>query len=344
MTIQARIKKFTASKPFLLICITLVILLITYLIKPGSFNMGNARQLLSNISYTGVFLCGVACLLISGGIDFSTSGQATISMLLFAQLTIVAPGLPWPVAILAALACGAATGAINAFFVSGLNLIPFIATIGMQSVFSGLASWYTRGQIISIRAQGFNKLSALYLGSSPIPVLFVVTVLIVLGYSFVLKRTTFGRSVMMVGGNPLAARLAGLNPKKIKSILFINNGILSAVGGLIWASQMKMGSPAGLITLAPEMTALSASILGGVSFMGGAGALGGAFFGIVLIQVLAYALQVIGAPLWVITLLNGSILVVALTLDNYTTQRRLRKLGLAGAGGGGGGGMPGMSR
>jgi len=344
---KSGIKKFMASKSFLLIVLTLIVLAITYLKSPGAFNVGNARQLLSNMSYTGVFVCGVSLLLISGGIDFSTAGQATVGMIIFAKLLEVNPSLPWPVALLVALIFGAISGGINAFFANGLNLMPFICTIGMSSVWTGLASWYTRGNIISIRVQSFVGLATKTVGKLPIPWMFVFMALLIVIYSFVLIKTRFGRSVMMVGGNPIAARLAGLNPKKIKSLLFINNGVLAVVGGLIWASQMKMASPAGLVTLAPEMTALSASILGGVSFSGGAGGISGAFFGIVLMQTLAYALQVMGLPLWVIQFINGSMLIIALTIEAVGHKIRAKRLGKASAGGGGGGPrmmMPGMSR
>ncbi|MDR0861373.1 MAG: ABC transporter permease [Oscillospiraceae bacterium] len=338
---ESRIKKLTSSKSFLLLAITAVVLIITALVTPGAFNVGNARQILSTLSYTGIFLVGVACLLLSGGIDFSTSAAASVGMLLFAQLLTWFPTLPWPVAALGTVAFGVIAGGINAFFANGLNLMPFICTIGMSSVWSGLASWYTRGQIMPIRNTSFNGIAASYIGKSPIPWVFIFTIAVIAVYSVIIKSTRFGRSVLMVGGNPTAARLAGLNPKKIKNILFINNGVLASIGGLIWASQMKMGSPSGLVSAAPEMTALTASILGGVSFMGGAGSLGGAFCGVILIQVLAYALQVMGLPVWIITFVNGSLLVVALTIDNYATQRRLKKLGIRSTGSSGGMVMPG---
>ena len=128
----------------------------------------------------------------------------------------------------------------------------------------------------------------------------------------------------MVGGNPTASRLAGLNPNKIKSLLYVNNGILAAIGGLIWSSQQKMYNPTGLTVLMPEMTGLTAAILGGVSFMGGSGSLGAAFFGIMLISVLSYGLQAMQLPLWFVTLVNGMLLVIALTLDSFAT-RKVRK-------------------
>lgn len=335
---RSLLKKFIEGKALLLIVLILIVFVITAVVEPGSFTMGNAQQIMSILCYLGIIGVGIACLLMCGGIDFSTSAHATVSMLVFAQLMQWFPNLPWPLAALAALCFGAIAGGVNAFFSQGLHLMPFIATIGMSSVWGGLAKWYTRGNTIPIRSQDFSDMSSSVIGNSPIPWLFVFMIAVVVLYSIILKRTRFGRSVLMVGGNPAAARLAGLNPSKVKSLLFVNNGVLAAVGGLIWASQQKMYSPTGLIAAMPEMTGLTAAILGGVSFMGGSGSLGGAFFGVVLIEILSYALQCMHLPLWFVTLVKGSLLVIALTIDAFAARKRTKGTGMSGMV------MPGMSK
>jgi ribose transport system permease protein len=330
------------SKSFLLIVLTLIVFAVVYIFEPGAYNTGNAAQLMATLSYTGVMLCGIAMLLMSGGFDFSTSAQASVAMLVFADLVRRFPSVPWPIFVLCALVFGVISGSINAFFANGLGLMPFICTIGMSSVWTGLAALYTRGSTIPIRNATFNSIAAKYVFGTPIPWTFVFALVLAFVYSTVVKYTRFGRSILMSGGNPTAARLAGLNPKRIQATLFINNGVLAALAGLIWASQQKMGSPTGLTTAAPDMSCLTASILGGVSFMGGSGALGGAFIGIILIQVLAYGLQVLGLPTWVITLINGSLLVIAISIDTFNMKRRMKKLGLKTGSTGRGMGMPGM--
>jgi ribose/xylose/arabinose/galactoside ABC-type transport system permease subunit len=331
-------KKLLGGKAPLLIILTLIVLAITYIDTPGSYTFGNAMQIMSLLCYLGIITVGVALLLMCGGFDFSTSAHATMGMLIFAQMLQWFPQLPWPVAALCTVAFGVIAGGVNAFFAQGLNLMPFIATIGMSSVWGGLARWFTKGNTIPIRNMGFSKLSSATIGITPIPWLFIFMLAIIITYSVILKWTRFGRSILMVGGNPMASRLAGLNPSKIKNILYINNGVLAGIGGLIWASQQKMYSPTGLTAGMPEMTALTAAILGGVSFFGGAGSLGGAFFGIVLIQVLSYALQTMQLPLWFVTLVNGLLLVIALTIDSFASRKRSKGMGAATMG------MPGMAK
>lgn len=317
-------QKMMSGKSALLIILILIVLVITYIDTPGSFTTGNAKQLLSNLCFSGIFGVGVAMLLMGGGFDFATSGHATISMLIFLKCMQWFPNVHWLVAALAAIITGAICGGVNAFLAHGLKLMPFIATIGMASVWGGLARWATKGNYVAINNPAFTKMSSVTIGSTPIPWLFVFVIAVVIVYSVVLKWTRFGRSILMVGGNPLASRLAGLNPNKIKSMLYVNNGILAAIGGLIWSSQQKMYNPTGLIVLMPEMTGLTSAILGGISFMGGSGSLGAAFFGIMLISVLSYALQSMLLPLWFVTLVNGMLLVIALTLDSFK-MRKSRK-------------------
>ena len=319
-----------------------VVFIVTAFVKPSAYSLGNARQILNNLSYYGVFVIGMACILISGNIDFSMAGIATCTMLLFAEMLLWFPNLPWVVAMLATLCAGAVAGLINAIFVEKLNLMPFIVTIATSSIFSGIAAWVTHGNQVYIKNESFIRLSATYFFGGAVSVLFVFMLLLFFLYSVMLKRTRFGRSVFMAGGNPTAARLAGLNPKRIKTILFVNNGALCSLAGLIWASQMQMAHPGAVVSQMPHVTSLIAVLLGGVSFVGGSGSLFGAFFGIATIQLLAYALQTIGFPLWIVSLVNGMLLVVAIAIDGYNMRNRFKKLGIKVAGGGAA--MPGMSK
>ena len=327
------LRKIIQSKIFQLLCIMAIVFIATAIIKPNAYSLGNAKQLLNNISYYGVFVIGMACILISGNMDFSMSGIATCSMLLFAMLLSWFPNLSWVVALLAAVACGAILGLVNAFFVERLNIMPFIVTIATSSIFAGIAAWVTRGNQVQIINIPFIRISATYIFNF-IPITFVFMLVLFLLYSIMLSKTRFGRSVFMAGGNPTAARLAGLNPKRIKTILFVNNGVLCSLAGLIWASQQQIAHPTSLVTQTPHITSLISVLLGGVSFVGGAGSLFGAFFGIATIQLLSYALQTMGFPLWVISLVNGMLLVVAVAIDGYNMRKRFKKLGVKMPGGG----------
>jgi ribose/xylose/arabinose/galactoside ABC-type transport system permease subunit len=330
--------KFFAGRVPLLLTLIVVTLIITAIVMPKAFNRGNAQQIMNNLCFACIFGIGVPMLLMGGGFDFAASAHSTVATLVFLRVLQSNPNMPWGVAALAAILFGAFAGGVNAYLAHGLKLMPFIATIGMSNVWGGIAKWATKGNYVAINDPGFLKLTTARIGNTPIPVLLIFVIMLVVIYSLVLKYTKFGRSVAMVGGNPEAARLAGINPAKIKCILYINNGVLAAIGGLIWSSQQRMYNPSGLTTLAPEMTSLTAAILGGISFMGGSGSLGGAFCGVVLISLLGYALQAMNLPTWVTTLVNGMLLVLALTIDGLTRRKGRKKMASSRML------MPGMSR
>ena len=318
---------FLRGKIFQMLVLIAIVLIIAYINAPGMFNMFNLRQIMSNITITAIFACGISPLLMCGGIDFSGSSVGNCAAVLLALCFQTFTSIPWPLLIIPALILGGAIGALNAFFVLKLNLMAFIATMAMGTVWGGLAIYAVRSVSVPIAIRAFNNLSGIFLFGY-IPLFFMVAIVLIVFYSFLLMKTTFGRNVLMCGGNQVAARLAGLNPVKIRTILFINSGVISAVGGVAYASQLRLGHPQGLTTLMPHMSAFIGSLLGGVSFFGGSGSIAGAFFGITLINVLSYSLTSMGVDLWVNSLLNGSLLIIALTIDDITRRIRLRRLGI----------------
>jgi ribose/xylose/arabinose/galactoside ABC-type transport system permease subunit len=320
-----KIKKLMNSKTFGLIITTIILIFIVELINPSFLAKGNVRNLLNTLSFQGVMLAGLAILLMSGNIDLSSGGVAALGSLVFALVLSAFPGIPWLLALLLALCAGAAAGLINVFFMNVVNLMPFIVTIGTSSIFGGIAIVATRGNALPVNVQGFLSLGkTAFFGV--IPLFFVVMVVIVLLHAFVLYKTKFGRSIYLVGGNPSAARLCGLNIKKTRAILFVSNGVVSTISGLIWVCLRKQSNPSSFITAAPNMQALIATLLGGVSFVGGAGGMGGACVGLLLLNVFTTGLSVLKTPAYISVAINGLLLIVALILDNLNAMRMNRVL------------------
>ena len=143
-------------------------------------------------------------------------------------------------------------------------------------------------------------------------------------FGIILARTTFGKNIYAIGGNKDAARLAGLNPQKIILICFILMGILCAIGGIIFSSRMNSGQPAANVNL--EFDAITAVILGGVSFMGGVGGMGGTILGIVLIQSFNTGLTMVNVPSFWQYVARGALLLFALTTDYIRKQKREKEL------------------
>ena len=316
---------FTRSKSFPLIIILVVMAVITMIISHGNFlSTGNLLTLLYGMVIQVIMLCGIGCILISGNIDLSVAGQATLCTMVFAWLSRNT-GMPWGVVFLITLVFSLCLGLVNTLLVNKLHFPSFIATIGMSSVYRGLCSVMTKGDNIQINRQGFLLLGRTNLfGWLPASFVFAIVVLAI--YQFILSYTRFGRNIFMVGGNPQAARLSGLNPDRTRMILFLVNSVMACIGGLLWSAQAKMASPTAIITAAPDMMVISGAILGGIAFTGGAGNLIGGLVGVLLLNIFKNMLIVMQLPTYWTVFATGLVLAVALVMDYISTERRRKAL------------------
>ena len=290
----------------------------------GFMSKSNLRNVFYALVIQIFMRCGLASILISGNIDLSVATQATMSVMVFAWLHQNTP-LPWYVVLIITLIAAVCMGLINTFLCVKLGFPAFIATIGMSSVYRGLCNVMTNGYNITLSQSGI-----LTIGKSTVfgilPVTFVIAIIFVIVFQFILSRTNFGRSVFMAGGNRNAARLAGLNPNRITMILFIVNSIMAALGGLCWIANIGTASPTAIVQDAPDMSVISASILGGVAFMGGSGNLIGPLIAVLLLNTLENMLNVLGVnPYWNV-FAQGALLAIALAFDFISEQRRRREL------------------
>lgn len=143
-------------------------------------------------------------------------------------------------------------------------------------------------------------------------------------FGFILSKTRFGRSIYAIGGNESAARLAGLNPRRIVLLCFVMMGVMCAIGGIVFAARMNSGQPAAIVNL--EFDAITAVILGGVSFTGGVGTMGGTIIGVFLIQAFNTGLTMVNVPSFWQYVAKGALLLFALTSDYIRKQNRERQL------------------
>jgi ribose transport system permease protein len=290
----------------------------------GFMSTGNLLNVFYNLVIQCIMMCGIACIIIGGNIDLSVAGQAALSTMVFAWLC-KSTNMPWSLALVICLGLAVCFGLINTFLVNVLKFPAFIATIGMASIYRGLCNVITQGNNIQINRASFLEIGSTNLFGA-LPVSFLIAILLIVFYQFVLSKTTFGRSVYMAGGNPTAARLTGIKLNKIRMILFINNSLLAALGGLLWTAQIKLASPTAIISAAPDMRVISAVILGGVSFYGGSGNLVGAFVALLLLNVFDNMLTVLGVQSYYNILAQGLLLALALVIDYINVEKRRKSL------------------
>lgn len=307
-----------------LMCALVLVVVVFTSLNKNFLSYTNMINILVAASLVGLVAIGETYLIIAGLNDLSPGSVAAFSGVL-AALLVSKMTMPFPVAVVITLVVAMAAGLFNAWMVSFIKLEPFIATLVTQAIFRGFAYILCDGKPVAISDPMFIGLGKMRLGGSqgiPLTVILLIVAFIVFG--FILAKTTFGRSIYAIGGNRDAARLAGLKPRKIIFISYLMMACLCAVGGIILAARMNSGQPAACVNL--EFDAITAVILGGVSFSGGVGNMGGTLLGVILLQAFNTGLTMVNVPTFWQYVARGSLLLIALTIDFVRKRNREKKL------------------
>lgn len=278
----------------------------------GASNLSNiARQATVN-----AFLSiGLLMAIITAGIDLSVGSILAVSMCSLAILAIQWGINPY-LSMIVCLLVGLFVGWINGILLTKLHLPhPFIATLGTMNIARGLALIMTGASPIS----GFDRAGApevLVLGAGsvgPIPVAFIVVVIFYALFHIILTRTPFGRHIYAVGGNISAARLSGINVSRTLVWVYSLSGLMAGMAALMLAGRTNSGFPnAGD---GYELDAIAAVIIGGASFSGGSGTIGGTAIGVLLIAVLRNGLVLLNVPTEWQTVAIGLVIIGAVSID-----------------------------
>lgn len=307
------------DKIVLVVAIFVVFVLFTSL-NENFLSMQNIINLLVAASLVGMVAVGHTYLIIAGQNDLSPGSLAAFSGVLVALL--LSWNIPVPLAIILTLFGGVFVGLFNSWMVNKIKLEAFIATLVTQAIVRGFAYIICDGKPIAISNQSFIAIGKARFLNLPVSVWLMILAFLIFG--FILAKTKFGRSVYAIGGSTEAARLAGLNPKRIVTMCFILIGVLTSLGGIVFASRMNSGQPAANINL--EFDAITAVILGGVSFSGGVGSMGGTVLGIILIQAFNTGLIMVNVPSFWQYVARGALLLFALTTDYIRKEKRNKEL------------------
>jgi ribose transport system permease protein len=315
------LKRTARSKYAALIVVTIILAAMFSIIKPDYLGVDNLKNIMAAMSFTGTLAVGMTLLILAGEVDLAAGVEACLSGVICAML--IQAGLIWPVAVVVTILFGACCGLINAFFVNVLNIMGFIATIGIMSVFTGIIRVLTSSKSMPVADKSFWAIGSTKLfGVIPLP--FVIMLILMIIYAFVLNHTSFGRNIYLIGGNRRAARLCGVNQKKVVTILYINNGALAAVAGIVLAARMHSASPMAGSTGA--LDAITVAVLGGVAFIGGIGSLGGVFIGLLLLTVFNVGLTATGFQSYWQIIAQGALLILALSVDFFSENSRRKAL------------------
>ena len=300
------------SNSAILLLILIVVVIVFSVLNGNYFSTQNATNIFYSATTVGLLAIGETFLIIGGHIDLSNSALAAMSGVMVALL--IKSGMPWPLAMLLVLLVGAVVGLINSTLANVFSIQPFIATLAVASICEGVGYIISDGRPIGVTNRSFINLGTYKLfGWIPVPVIILIVSFLVFG--FILKKTTFGRKVYIIGGNAEAAHLAGISPKRISTVLYVLSSAIGALVGIILASRMHTGAPTA--ASGADFDAITAAVLGGVAFTGGKGTMVGCFIGLMIIQCFNTGLSVVGVSSFWQSVAKGLLLVFALVLDHF---------------------------
>jgi ribose/xylose/arabinose/galactoside ABC-type transport system permease subunit len=303
-----------------------VIVTIVNVATHGAFlQPANIVRVLRQITYNCILGVGQTFVIVTGGIDLSVGSLVALTGVvaaLFANSLHIG-GFPLiALTLIVAVAVGAAAGWINALPVVRLGLPPFITTLAMLQMALGLSFILSHGRPVALESGAFTNTgigsflapvtSALHLPNIPIPVIWMLV--IVVAASVLLMRTRFGRYVFAIGGNEEAARLAGINVARVKTLVYVISGACGAVVGFLYMALFSSGSPQ-TGTGDELLESIAAVVVGGTSLSGGRGSIVGTFFGALLIGVLYNAMNLLGVDSYLQKVVLGAVILLAVVLD-----------------------------
>ena len=250
----------TKQKAFLVIIVMLIAMLF---FKTNFYTAYNLFDMMKSVSILMILAFGITVVLVAGGCDLSIGGIMVVSGIVTIQL--MNNNVPMLIAILAALLVGAFIGAINAYLSVYQRTEPFIITLGMGLVLTGVAQQLTNARPISAKNPSFVNLSNTKLFDT-IPTLVIVMLAVFIIIHYILRYTSFGRNCYAIGGDYEVAKYSGINVLRIKALTYVISGVTAALGGVMLSSMLNSGN-----STYGDTTALVVNmgvVVGGTSFAG----------------------------------------------------------------------------
>ncbi len=296
------LQRFGIAISFVLLCVALSLLSDRFLTLPNIVNI------LRQITINGIIAVGMTYVILIAEIDLSVGSVLALTSIVTADM--LQKGLPIPLAILIGLALGALLGAVNGVITAKFRVPSFITTLGMLTSARGAALLYTEGRPITGLPDGFRALGRGEVAGIPAPVI-IATVVFFLGW-LILKRTQAGEYIYAIGNNPTAARLVGIPIGRYRTLVFLMGGLLAALAGMILTARLNSAQPTAGVAF--ELDAIAAVVLGGTSFSGGVGGLGGTLLGALIIGVLDNGLNLLNISSLYEQLVKGAVIALALLI------------------------------
>ena len=322
-SIGSRVAQFLHDNPAVvpLIVLLAAAAIFSALIGERFFSAFTLTLILQQVAIVGIVACAQSLVILTAGIDLSVGAIMVLSSVVMGKFTFDL-GLPPGLAVFFfGLVCGFSIGSINGILVAFVKLPPFIVTLGMWQIalaanFLYSGSEVIRSQDIAAKApllQFFGR--TLELGGAIFTYGVVLMLVLVAVLTYVLSQTAWGRHVYAVGDDPEAAELSRVNVKSTLISVYAIAGLISAFAG--WVLIGRLGSVSPQAGQLANIESITAVVIGGISLFGGRGSLAGSLFGALIVGVFTLGLRLLGADVQWTYLLIGTLIIVAVTVDQY---------------------------
>ena len=295
-----------------------VICIIFSFTSKNFLTLTNLLNILNQNAYIIIATYGIALIMMSGGLDMSVGYMMSICGVLAAMMILA--GVPVFIACVVTILVAVCFGALGTLLEQLLQLPRIFVSIGLSTVYQGIAYVITNSKTISGMPASFKVLGQ---GTIFHPSLTYATlIMIVFGIimSIVMDRTYFGRYVFALGGNENAARLAGINVKRMKYAIGCIAGFFCGLGALILTS--RVGAAAASTAAGTEITVLTGVLVGGVSVRGGDGKIANCIAGVLIMGLLTNGMQLAGLNTYYQYIAKGAIMLLVMWFDAFQIKRR----------------------
>lgn len=316
-------KRITSFRETTVILIIIIIGFALSFLSKHFFTIDNIISIAIGLAAEGIVVVGMTFALVSGGLDFSVGSVLSLSGVIVGALFV--DGMNIWLACIFAIIAGMIFGALNGFFVGKVGLNPFITTVATLGIARGTSYVLTQGSPISLL--NVPK-SFTFIGQGKllgIPFIVVIFIVIAVLSDFMMRRSEPLRKVFYIGSNERAAVLSGINTVKTKILVYIFISFLASIAGLLSIARFGVATPAAGLGADVSMKSISAAIIGGVSLSGGEGTIFGAVLGVILLNLINNGLILLNIPIYWQDLINGVILIIAVTIDFASHKKRTRK-------------------
>jgi len=278
----------------------------------------NIRIVLSQTVIVAVAAIGMTLVIISGGIDLAVG--STIALTGVVTALGINAGFDPIVAVFTGILAGGIVGLVNGAVITGLRVVPFIATLGMLGIARGVAKWISHQEPVNVVPSWVNDLVV----TIPTPGWLLVapgvwiTIVLAVLMAVVLRNTVFGRRVFAIGSNESAARACGIATDRLKIWIYCIAGSFFGLAGVMQMSRLRQGDPT--VAAGTELDVIAAVVIGGGSLSGGQGTILGAMIGALIMAFLRNGCQQMGWSNFVQEIIIGSIIVLAVAIDQLRNR------------------------